>query len=123
MLETPKKTGNFERVDKPWGYELIWAKTKDYVGKILFVRAGESLSLQYHVEKEETLFLETGHCKIFTGETPENLTPFEMNPGDIFHVAPKTLHQIVAIADTRIFEVSTPQLTDVVRLKDRYGRL
>ena len=124
MLEKPtqKVSESSQRIEKPWGYELIWAKTAAYVGKILFVKAGESLSLQYHNEKEETLFLETGQCQILTGPTPEKLTTLELSPGDIFHVSPKTLHQIIAVTDCRLFEVSTPQLSDVVRLKDRYGR-
>lgn len=110
------------RTDKPWGYEILWAKTKDYVGKILFVKKGESLSLQYHNIKEETLFIETGSCIIETGDDAENLKPLHFSNGGVFHVFPKRLHRIIAVTDCRIFEVSTPQLDDVVRLKDLYGR-
>lgn len=122
LLEKQTKQDSRERVEKPWGYELIWARTNAYVGKILFVRSNESLSLQYHNQKEETLYLESGECKILTGPSPDKLVEHVLLPGDVFHVTPKTLHQIVAVTDCRLFEVSTPQLTDVVRLKDRYGR-
>ena len=116
---TPRK---IERVEKPWGYELIWAHTKDYVAKILFVKAGHSLSLQYHKVKEETLFIESGTCLIETGADENHLTPSPYTHGGDFHVSPGTLHRITAQTDCRIFEVSTPHLSDVVRLQDRYGR-
>lgn len=111
-----------ERVEKPWGYEIIWAKTSDYVGKLLFVRQGESLSLQYHQVKEETLFIESGECIIETGKDENSLTGYTFTSGGIFHIPPGRLHRIKAVSDTRIFEVSTPHLSDVVRLKDKYGR-
>ncbi len=111
-----------ERIEKPWGYEIIWAKTKDYVAKILFVKAGESLSLQYHKVKEETMFLETGECRLDAGENEEQLKPVNFTQGTAFHIPPGLLHRITAVTDVRIFEVSTPHLSDVVRLKDRYGR-
>lgn len=111
-----------EKIQKPWGHELIWAKTAHYVAKILVVRAGESLSLQFHRQKEETLFFESGECALETGPDERSLSKLELKAGDIFHVPPGTLHRIAAITDCRIFEVSTPQLDDVVRLQDRYGR-
>jgi mannose-6-phosphate isomerase len=111
-----------KKIEKPWGYEILWAHTGQYVGKILFVRAGESLSLQYHKEKEETLFIESGECIIHTGPEETKLSAHKFHPGDTFHITPGKLHQIEAVTDCRIFEVSTPQLDDVVRLKDRYGR-
>ena len=98
---------NPTRVDKPWGYELHWAKTDRYVGKLIHVNKGHALSLQYHVKKDETIFL---HAKR------------EMRPGDRVHVVPPTVHRMTAIEDCDIFEVSTPELDDVVRLEDRYGR-
>lgn len=110
------------KTEKPWGYELLWAKTNDYVGKVLFVRQGEALSLQFHKEKEETLFIESGNCWIETGAQENQLVRTQFHPGDIFHIPPGRLHRITAITDCRIFEVSTPQLNDVVRLEDRYGR-
>jgi quercetin dioxygenase-like cupin family protein len=111
-----------KKIDKPWGYEILWALTKDYVGKVLFVRAGESLSLQYHNTKEETLFLESGECLLETGPNGENLTSLIMVPGSVFHITPGTWHRLEAKTDCRFFEVSTNHLDDVVRVKDRYGR-
>lgn len=118
-IPIPKKS---EKVSKPWGYELIWAHTKDYVAKILVVNAGHSLSLQFHKTKEETLFIESGECTIETGPDAQHLTPLPFSHGGVFHVPPGCIHRINAITDCRIFEVSTPHLSDVVRLEDRYGR-
>lgn len=124
MYENLTQPGNqsIKRVEKPWGYELIWAHTEHYVGKVLFVKAGESLSLQYHEQKEETLFLESGECVIEAGDDTEHLSPHRMIPGQAFHVPPRFIHRIEAVTDCRLFEVSTTQISDVVRLKDRYGR-
>lgn len=111
-----------KKIEKPWGYELIWAETKQYVGKILFVKAGESLSLQYHNIKEETMFLESGEILLESGTSEANLKPVPFAAGTAFHIPPGVLHRLTAKTDCRVFEVSTPQLDDVVRLKDRYGR-
>jgi len=108
-------------VEKPWGYELHWAKTDRYVGKILHVNAGHALSLQYHNRKEETILLWSGRL-LFEIEREGALARIEMKPGDRVHVAPKTVHRMTAIDNCDIFEVSTPELDDVVRLEDRYGR-
>ncbi len=110
------------KVEKPWGYELIWAETENYVGKILFVKAGESLSLQYHRIKEETMFLESGEVLLESGTDENNLQPVSFAAGTAFHISPGVLHRLTAKTDCRVFEVSTPHLNDVVRLKDRYGR-
>jgi mannose-6-phosphate isomerase-like protein (cupin superfamily) len=111
------------RVEKPWGYELIWAHTDVYVGKILFVRAGESLSLQFHREKDESWFVEAGRAELELGDAGQGALNTEViGPGSCFHFMPGTVHRIRALEDTRIFEVSTPQLDDVVRLEDNYGR-
>ncbi len=115
------------RVDKPWGYELHWAKTGRYVGKLIHVNAGHALSLQYHNQKDETIFLWAGRMTFEIGRdgdsTPDApLTQREMTPGEAVHITPKTVHRMTAITDCDIFEVSTPELDDVVRLKDRYGR-
>lgn len=107
---------------KPWGRELLWAFTKDYVGKILEVKQGESLSLQYHETKEETMICETGSCRIYIGNDENNLICHEMTRGDAMHIAPCVRHRLEAVTDCRLFEVSTPHLEDVVRLEDRYGR-
>lgn len=117
-----KATTPINRVDKPWGYEIIWAQTPRYVGKLLFVRAGQSLSLQYHKIKEETLFLEAGTCILEVGKTRETVSTVPFSVGDAFHLSPGMIHKVSAVTDCRIFEVSTPELDDVVRLQDNYGR-
>ena len=110
-------------VEKPWGYELIWALTDDYCGKILFVKAGESLSLQFHREKDESWFVQSGRAELELG-SPGDKTPNSevVGPGAAFRIRPGTVHRIRALEDTTILEVSTPQLEDVVRLEDKYGR-
>jgi mannose-6-phosphate isomerase len=111
------------KVEKPWGWELIWAQTEAYVGKILFVREGESLSLQYHVEKDESWYIESGRARVELGHTGEAmLDEAVISPGDALRFRPGTVHRVSALEDTTILEVSTPQLDDVVRLEDRYGR-
>lgn len=111
-----------ERIEKPWGYEIIWAKSPRYVGKVLMIRAGESLSLQYHVKKEETLFLESGEVELETGENIQDLYKVKFQANKAFHISPGLIHRLHAITDSRVFEVSTPELDDVVRIKDQYGR-
>ncbi len=109
------------RVDKPWGYELHWAKTDRYVGKLIHVNAGHALSLQYHNQKDETILLWAGRL-LFEMQEGEQLVQRHMSPGERVHIAPKTVHRMTAVEDCDIFEVSTPELHDVVRLEDRYGR-
>ena len=109
------------RVEKPWGYELRWATTGRYVGKVIHVNAGHALSLQYHNEKDETILLWSGRL-LFEVQEGEQLVEREIQPGDRVHISPKTIHRMTAIEDCDIFEVSTPELDDVVRLEDRYGR-
>jgi len=111
------------RVDKPWGYELIWALTDTYCGKVLFVKAGEALSLQFHREKDEAWFIQSGRAKLELGEVGDAMLKHEVvGPGAAFHYVPGTVHRVTALEDTTILEVSTPQLDDVVRLEDAYGR-
>lgn len=110
------------RVEKPWGYELIWAETSRYVGKILFIRKGQKLSLQYHNVKEETILLHTGSM-ILTAEEDGRLVEKRLGPGDSHHIPPGMRHRMEAAEDCTVFEVSTPQLDDVVRLEDIYGRV
>ncbi|HEY5547505.1 MAG TPA: cupin [Gemmatimonadaceae bacterium] len=136
-------------VPKPWGHETIWARTDRYVGKILHIRAGHALSVQYHNRKDETVYLLSGELKYWvqqpgsgqraaaatvqrttgTGETPAagrkaipDLTDVRLKVGDAFHLTPGTIHYLEAVTDCDVLEVSTPELDDVVRLKDRYGR-
>ena len=108
------------RVDKPWGWELIWADTDLYVGKILFVRAGESLSLQFHNEKDESWYVaRAAGAKLELGDVGQGILNAEViTEGASFHFAPGTVHRVTAIEDTTILEVSTPHLDDVVRLED-----
>jgi mannose-6-phosphate isomerase-like protein (cupin superfamily) len=113
---TPRK------VEKPWGWELVWADAEDYVGKLLFVRAGESLSLQYHEVKDESWLVQEGRATLELGDVGRELESFEIGPGDAFRYRPRTVHRVTAIEDTLVIEVSTNHLTDVVRLEDRYGR-
>lgn len=109
------------RVEKPWGYELHWAKTERYVGKLIHITKGHALSLQYHNKKDETIFLFAGKLLYEYQENGE-MVKREMVPGDRVHVPPPTVHRMTAIDDCDVFEVSTPELDDVVRLEDRYGR-
>jgi quercetin dioxygenase-like cupin family protein len=109
------------RVEKPWGFELWWARTDRYVGKLIHVNKGHALSLQYHNQKDETIFVHAGRI-LFEVQDGESLTSRELGPGDAVHIAPPTVHRMTAIEDTDIFEVSTPEVEDVVRLEDRYGR-
>ena len=109
------------RVDKPWGYELHWARTERYVGKLIHVNKGHALSLQYHNQKDETIYLWSGKL-LFEMEVDGRLTGREMAPGEAVHITPRTVHRMTALEDADIFEVSTPELLDVVRIEDRYGR-
>ncbi len=117
-------------VSKPWGREEIFAHTDDYVGKILTVRAGEVLSLQYHERKDETMRVLTGECHLHLGEAgtahessnEADLEVLVLAPGDICRIPPRTIHRLAALTDTTVLEVSTPHLDDVVRLADEYGR-
>jgi mannose-6-phosphate isomerase-like protein (cupin superfamily) len=111
------------RVEKPWGWELIWAEAEAYVGKILFVRADQSLSLQFHNVKDESWYVQEGRAKLELGDTGQAILNTEViGPGDCFRFRPGTVHRVTALEDTTIIEVSTPHLDDVVRLEDRYGR-
>ena len=111
------------RVAKPWGYELIWAHTDRYVGKILHIDKGHALSLQYHLRKDETLHVLSGTMRLQTGEEGNELEERLLRPGDSFHVTPLLRHRMIAQTDCEILEASTPELDDVVRLEDRYGRV
>jgi mannose-6-phosphate isomerase len=118
-------SGRFEprHVSKPWGHETIWAHTDRYVGKILHVTAGHALSVQYHERKDETVYLLRGEMKYWVqlpGDT--ELRDQRLTTGQSFRITPGTMHYIEAVTDCDILEASTPELDDVVRLKDRYGR-
>jgi mannose-6-phosphate isomerase-like protein (cupin superfamily) len=111
------------KVEKPWGWELIWALTETYCGKLLFVRQGGSLSLQYHERKDESWYVHEGRAELelsTLGTGDHQL--LEIRSGDCFRFRPRTLHRLRALEDTLVVEVSTPDLDDVVRLEDAYGR-
>jgi mannose-6-phosphate isomerase len=111
------------RVEKPWGWELIWADADAYVGKVLFVRAGESLSLQFHREKDESWYVQSGRARLELGDAGQEALDEEIvTAGACFRYLPGTVHRLTAVEYTTIIEVSTPHLDDVVRLEDRYGR-
>ena len=109
------------RVDKPWGYELIWARTDRYVGKVLHVNAGHVLSRQYHNIKDETMHLLRGELILRLGDG-DAATERRFRTGESVHIPPLTIHQIEAVEDSDVLEASTPELDDLVRLSDRYGR-
>jgi mannose-6-phosphate isomerase len=113
---------NARRVDKPWGHELIWAETDRYVGKILHVNSGHQLSFQYHERKDETIHLWSGRMRLITDDG-SGLVERELAAGESFHIKPLVRHRMVAITDCDILEASTPELDDVVRLEDAYGRV
>ncbi|MGH7764965.1 MAG: cupin domain-containing protein [Candidatus Dormibacteraceae bacterium] len=123
-MPQPEKPGRVERsrVDKPWGYELRWAVTDRYVGKVLHVNKGEALSLQYHERKDESQYIVNGEVDIELGGPDGVLSKHRLVAGDTLHIAPGTRHRMTAIEDTDIFEVSTHEIDDVVRVQDRYGR-
>ncbi len=115
------------RVDKPWGHEIIWAHTERYAGKVLHVRAGQALSVQYHEQKDETVYLLSGELRYWVRLEggPEGDAPLEdmrLRVGDAFRITPGTVHYMEAVTDCDVLEASTPELGDVVRLEDRYGR-
>jgi mannose-6-phosphate isomerase len=130
QLSSPNLSGldpfSFEpqRIEKPWGWELLWARSEVYVGKLLFVRAGQALSLQFHNEKDESWYVYEGRAQLEMG-LPGDATPSSevVGPGAAFRIRPGTVHRVHALEDTLILEVSTPQLEDIVRLEDRYGRV
>lgn len=116
------RLGEITRVSKPWGYELIFARTGRYVGKILHINEGESLSLQYHEMKEETLYVVEGELKL-TIEWEGDRREIRLRRGEAFHIPPRLIHRMEAVIETEVAEVSTTELDDVVRLEDRYGRV
>lgn len=113
-------------VEKPWGSETIWAHTDSYVGKILHVKAGEALSIQYHHFKDETMYVLSGAGIIkfydLHEETPQISAIHLVYPGDVIHIAPMQIHNVEAVSDMQILEASTNHLDDLVRVQDRYDR-
>lgn len=111
------------KIPKPWGHELIWARTDRYVGKILVIRKGHRLSYQYHQKKTETIYLSRGAMDFEYEQDGGGRQTIRLQPGDSFHIPPGMRHRMTAVEDCEVFEVSTPELDDVVRLEDEYGRV
>ncbi len=111
-----------QRVDKPWGWELWWTVTDRYVGKVIFIHAGQRLSLQYHNEKDESVFVIEGEMVLHLEDEDGRLEPLRLGAGEFRRVPVGKRHRFEAVTDTRIIEVSTPELDDVVRLEDDFGR-
>jgi mannose-6-phosphate isomerase len=122
LLDLDRFAVDVKRVDKPWGYELLYATTEVYCGKVIFIRSGEQLSLQFHKKKDETIFVQLGRMELEIGEPGKPVDTEVVGPGRAFRLRPGTVHRMRALEDTTILEVSTPELDDVVRLEDRYGR-
>ena len=112
---------NEVRIEKPWGYEIHWAKTDRYVGKVIHIEAGHALSLQYHNLKDETILLWSGRL-LFELQNEREKREWEMKPGERIHISPNVVHRMTAITDCDVIAVATPEIDDVVRLEDRYGR-
>ncbi len=112
-----------KRINKPWGYELVFAHTPQYAGKVLYIKKGEELSFQYHSKKEETIYLYKGKLRLEIETDQKPLTLLELKVGENYHIKPGVRHRMHALEDCEVFEVSTPELDDVIRLKDSYGRV
>ena len=111
-----------QKTEKPWGFELLFAHTPNYAGKLLFIRKGHRFSLQYHQKKDETIYVYEGKSLVETESNDGQLTSAILQAGQHIRIRPHTRHRIQAIDDTMLFEVSTPELDDVTRLEDDYGR-
>jgi mannose-6-phosphate isomerase-like protein (cupin superfamily) len=111
-----------ERIEKPWGYEIVFAHSERYAGKVIFVRAGEQLSLQFHRTKDETVYVQSGRIELEIGDPGGSLDTEVVGPGHAFRLRPGVVHRWRALEDAVVLEASTPELDDVVRLEDRYGR-
>ena len=111
-----------KKVPKPWGHEIIWAHTDRYAGKILHIKAGEQLSVQYHERKDETVYLLSGELRYWVQLGEEPIRDVHLQVGDAFRITPGTVHFMEAVTDCDVLEASTPELDDVVRIQDRYGR-
>jgi mannose-6-phosphate isomerase-like protein (cupin superfamily) len=119
---TEVRSADDDRVDKPWGYELRWAMTDRYLGKVIHINKGHRLSLQYHVQKDESILIISGLIDLVLEDERGEVGTHRMSPGMTARVRPGRRHRFVAVEDSDIFEVSSPEIDDVVRLEDSYGR-
>lgn len=119
---TPERSGAATRVEKPWGHELIWAHTDRYVGKIIVIEAGKRLSLQRHVVKDESIYVISGHLRLTLEDETGAIGVVELGPGSHRHVPTGRIHRFEAVERTELMEISTPELDDVIRLEDDFGR-
>ncbi len=122
LLDLDRFASDVRRVEKPWGHEVVFALTEKYCGKILFIRSGEQLSLQFHREKDEVVYVHEGRIQLEIGEPGHPPDAEVVGPGRAFRLRPGTVHRWRALEDSVVLEASTPELSDVVRLEDRYGR-
>jgi mannose-6-phosphate isomerase len=122
LVDLDRFATDVQRVEKPWGYEIVYALTDRYCGKVLFIRAGEELSLQFHRRKDEVIYVHAGRIELEIGDPGGPVDQEVVGPGRAFHLAPGVVHRWRALEDTVVLETSTPELDDVVRLEDRYGR-
>jgi mannose-6-phosphate isomerase-like protein (cupin superfamily) len=121
-MAEPEDAPRARRVDKPWGHELIWARTDRYVGKLLVIRAGKRLSLQYHERKDESIYVLRGRMALHLADERGDLRVHELGPGDHRRIPTGRTHRFEALTDVEVMEVSTPELDDVVRIADDFGR-
>jgi mannose-6-phosphate isomerase len=122
LADLDRFAAEVRRVDKPWGYEVVFALTDRYCGKVLFIRKGEELSLQFHREKDEVIYVHEGRIELEMGEPGKPMDTEVVGPGRAFRITPGTVHRWRALADSLVLEASTPEMEDVVRLEDKYGR-
>ncbi|MBV8302516.1 MAG: cupin domain-containing protein [Candidatus Dormibacteraeota bacterium] len=122
VASSPVQPAGAGRVDKPWGYELRWAITDVYLGKLIHINAGHQLSLQYHVQKDESIFIQSGVLDLVLEDDAGVIETHRLTSGMSARVRPGRTHRFVAVEDVDLFEVSSPEIDDVVRLEDSYGR-
>ena len=123
LKATEMAQGEFKRIPKPWGYEIWWATTEKYVGKILHVNKNHSLSYQYHEVKDETIYVLSGEIILELEEVGKPKETIRLLPGDARRITPLTRHRMTALAESDLIEVSTPEVDDLVRVEDKYGRV
>jgi len=122
LLDLDRFGVQVDRIEKPWGHEIVFALSERYCGKLIFIRAGEQLSLQFHRVKDETIYVHSGRIELEIGDPGGTLDAEVVGPGHAFRLKPGVVHRWKALEDSVVLEASTPELDDVVRLEDKYGR-